>query len=93
MSSLTSCTGDNHSTITTSELATNGAKTEEPVARFPRQLLHERHLGSFQRSFTFPGIVNETGLKATLKNGVLRLVVPKKTPGVAYETKVDIDIL
>lgn len=41
-------------------------------------MLRERRLGAFQRSFTFPDEVDADGMKATLKDGILRILVPKK---------------
>jgi HSP20 family molecular chaperone IbpA len=38
----------------------------------------ERTVGSFQRSFSFPGEINQDNVKATLENGILKIVVPKK---------------
>jgi HSP20 family molecular chaperone IbpA len=38
----------------------------------------ERTVGSFQRSFSFPGEINQDEVKATLENGILKIVVPKK---------------
>jgi HSP20 family molecular chaperone IbpA len=49
----------------------------KPQVDYPRRLLRERSLGVFQRSFTFPDEVNADGMKATLKDGLLRIVVPK----------------
>lgn len=37
----------------------------------------ERSVGEFHRSFTFPSPVDHDGVKATLKNGVLSITVPK----------------
>ncbi|RUP46306.1 HSP20-like chaperone [Jimgerdemannia flammicorona] len=37
----------------------------------------ERVLGSFQRSFTFPGKIDPANVKATYKDGVLTITVPK----------------
>ena len=37
----------------------------------------ERGIGSFSRSFTLPADVDSTKVEATLKNGVLYLVLPK----------------
>ncbi|KAH9208533.1 HSP20-like chaperone [Leptodontidium sp. 2 PMI_412] len=37
----------------------------------------ERKVGEFSRSFSFPEPVNQEGVKATMKNGVLSLEVPK----------------
>jgi HSP20 family molecular chaperone IbpA len=40
-------------------------------------LVRERSVGEFRRSFTFPGRVDQDGVKASLKNGILEIVVPK----------------
>lgn len=37
----------------------------------------ERSVGSFHRSFAFPARVDQDGVKASLKNGILSIVVPK----------------
>ena len=38
----------------------------------------ERAYGRFQRSFLLPGLVDQDGITATLKDGVLKIVLPKK---------------
>ena len=50
----------------------------------------ERSYGSFSRSFMFPDNVEREGIKAEFKDGLLKLILPKKS-----ETKaksIDIDI-
>ena len=37
----------------------------------------ERSVGEFQRSFSFPGRVDQSNVRASLKNGILSVVVPK----------------
>ena len=37
----------------------------------------ERSVGEFARSFSFPGHVDQDSVKASLKNGILSVVVPK----------------
>ena len=37
----------------------------------------ERSVGEFHRSFSFPSLVDQDGVKATLKQGVLSITVPK----------------
>lgn len=37
----------------------------------------ERSVGEFQRTFSFPGKVDRDAVKASLKNGILSVVVPK----------------
>nr|CAG8577091.1 13881_t:CDS:1 [Entrophospora candida]CAG8580202.1 10907_t:CDS:1 [Entrophospora candida] len=47
------------------------------------QLLNERAVGSFQRYFQFPGRVDPEKIKASYKDGILSVTVPK----VAHESK------
>ena len=37
----------------------------------------ERSIGEFSRSFNFPGHINQHGVEATFKDGILSIVVPK----------------
>ena len=37
----------------------------------------ERSVGEFHRSFAFPARIDQEGVKASLKNGILSIVVPK----------------
>jgi HSP20 family protein len=46
----------------------------EPEAKF---WVSERSVGEFHRSFTFPTRVDHDAVKASLKNGILSIVVPK----------------
>lgn len=39
----------------------------------------ERSIGEFHRAFTFPSLVNQDAVKASLKNGILSVVIPKVT--------------
>lgn len=43
-----------------------------------RYWVAERSVGEFQRSFSFPGQVEVESVKASLEDGVLRIVVPKR---------------
>ncbi|RPB23303.1 HSP20-like chaperone [Terfezia boudieri ATCC MYA-4762] len=47
---------------------------EEPI----KYWVSERTVGSFQRSFNFPGEVDQDNVKANYENGILRIVVPKR---------------
>ncbi|KAF3032855.1 hypothetical protein E8E12_002220 [Didymella heteroderae] len=42
-----------------------------------RYWVSERSVGSFHRSFAFPARVDQDAVKASLKNGILSIVVPK----------------
>jgi HSP20 family protein len=56
-------------------------KAEEPAAPKPaeqvRYWVSERSVGSFGRSFTFPVRIDQDNVKASLKNGILSVVIPK----------------
>jgi HSP20 family molecular chaperone IbpA len=50
------------------------AKNEEPKSKF---WVSERSVGEFHRSFSFPQRVDQDAVKASLKNGILSILVPK----------------
>lgn len=56
--------------------AAEPAKTEQPANK-DQYWISERHVGEFSRSFSFPARVNQDAVKASLKNGILSIVVPK----------------
>ncbi|KAH9221580.1 HSP20-like chaperone [Leptodontidium sp. 2 PMI_412] len=58
---------------TTTKDATKEEKAE-PKAKY---WVSERSVGEFSRSFTFPVRVDQDGVKASMKNGVLSIIVPK----------------
>lgn len=47
---------------------------EAPKARY---WVSERSVGEFHRSFAFPARVDQDAVKASLKNGILSIVIPK----------------
>lgn len=50
----------------------------EPVSVKDRKLAYEEYeIGDFERSFTLSDEIDPDRIEATLKNGVLRLVLPK----------------
>jgi len=49
-------------------------REEEPI----KYWVSERTVGSFQRSFSFPGEIDQDTVKATYENGVLGIVIQKK---------------
>lgn len=51
------------------------AKDDE--ARKHRYWVSERSVGEFHRSFSFPQRVDQEAVKASLKNGILSILVPK----------------
>ncbi|KAJ4370606.1 hypothetical protein N0V83_005127 [Neocucurbitaria cava] len=49
-------------------------QTETPETKY---WVSERSVGEFHRSFAFPARVDQDAVKASLKNGILSIVVPK----------------
>ena len=43
-----------------------------------RYWVSERTIGSFQRTFSFPGLIDQDKVTASLANGILTIVVPKR---------------
>jgi HSP20 family protein len=50
----------------------------------------ERSYGSFHRTFEIPEAINEDGVKAEYKNGVLNLTLPMKNPDQRKTKKIEI---
>jgi len=56
----------------------------------PRYYFSERSVGEFARSFTFPpGSVKTDEVKASLKNGILSIIVPKASPPTSRRINVE----
>jgi hypothetical protein len=51
----------------------------------------ERPVGEFHRSFTFPSKVDQDGVKASLRNGILSVLVPKAKAQAPNATKITIE--
>ncbi|KAL4990029.1 30 kDa heat shock protein [Aspergillus falconensis] len=70
---------DNQAQGESSEVAKTGEKqiSTRKAANKPRYWVSERSVGEFQRTFTFPTRVNQDSVKASLKDGILSVVVPK----------------
>lgn len=62
-------------TKTVSEKPTEAVKENEQNR--PKYWVSERATGEFERRFKFPGQVDQEAVKASLKNGILSVVVPK----------------
>jgi HSP20 family protein len=64
-----------------SETAMTTANKDTQVAQKPQEeakyWVTERSVGEFHRSFSFPTRVDQDNVKASLKNGILSIVVPK----------------
>ncbi|EPS37954.1 hypothetical protein H072_8420 [Dactylellina haptotyla CBS 200.50] len=69
--------GGESSAVTKAETAGEVQKKEETSS--DKYWIRERYVGEFQRAFNFPQAVNHDAVKASLKDGILSVVVPKKT--------------
>ncbi|KAE9366823.1 HSP20-like chaperone [Stipitochalara longipes BDJ] len=61
-------------TVTAEEKQEQPAETQTPK---PKYWVAERRVGSFARSFSFSQRIEHEAVEASLKNGILRVVVPK----------------
>ncbi|EXJ77434.1 hypothetical protein A1O3_09660 [Capronia epimyces CBS 606.96] len=59
------------------EVATTGPKDVAKAEPKHTYWVSERQVGEFARSFAFPNPVDQDNVKASLKNGILSVVVPK----------------
>ena len=59
-------------------LTITGKKTHETIEKDHVHHLQERYYGSFSRSFTLPDTVDAKKVKATMKDGVLRVILNKR---------------
>ena len=55
----------------------HGERKEEKENEDGKFYYRERHIGSFSRSFQLPETVNEDGIQASFRNGVLSIELPK----------------
>lgn len=67
------------------------AETEAEASKTPgsHYWVSERSVGSFSRSFNFGSRVDQDHVKASLKNGVLSIVVPKATAPVSRRIQIE----
>jgi HSP20 family protein len=65
-------------TSTGNRLTVSGKRDAEQQEKTDTYFLYERSYGSFTRAFTLPEGIDAEHIKAELKDGVLKLVVPKK---------------
>ena len=59
-------------------LTIEGRKTHEKIEKDHLHHLQERYFGSFSRNFTLPDGVDSKKVDATMKDGVLRIVLNKQ---------------
>ena len=59
-------------------LTVSGKKTHEVIKKDHVHHLQERRFGTFGRSFTLPNIIDGEKIEASMKDGVLRVVLSKR---------------
>jgi HSP20 family protein len=64
---------------TTESAVEKRAAQEAPDTPKSKYWVSERSVGEFHRTFSFPTRVDQDAVKASLKNGILSIVVPKAT--------------
>lgn len=70
---------DKKSTSTSTVVSHEGKKQEQQQKKDQiRYWVSERTIGSFQRTFSFPGLIDQDKVRAKLENGILTIIVPKQ---------------
>lgn len=67
-----------------------GTNVKQNEESFNKYLIRECSTGKFKRTFTFPHKVDRNGAKASLKNGILTVVVPKQVKKGSERKKIEI---
>jgi len=71
-------------------LTIKGEKQEEKEEKKKDYYLHERHFGSFERSFGLPEGVDTSKIEAAFKKGVLTVTLPKKPEAQKPAKKIEV---
>ncbi|MDO9220738.1 MAG: Hsp20/alpha crystallin family protein [Thiobacillus sp.] len=77
--------------IENGELCISGERKQEKEEKGKKFHRIERYYGSFMRSFTLPGNVDETNIKASFKDGMLNLSLPKTAESKPKASEVKIE--
>jgi len=78
--------GNKEQQVTTTNANNDAAKND---AKQPKYWVSERSVGEFHRSFSFPSRVDQDKVKASLKNGVLSVIVPKAKMGAPRKVAIE----
>lgn len=71
-------------------LTLKGEKTEEREEKKKDYYLSERHFGSFERTMKLPEDADTSGIDASFKDGVLKILIPKSEEAKAAERKISV---
>lgn len=72
-------------------LVIRGEKREESERKEKGAVRTERFYGSFHRAVVLPGAVDESKAKASYKNGVLELTLPKREEAKPKQIRIDVN--
>ena len=76
--------------VANGNLTIKGEKQEEKEEKKKDYYLHERHFGSFERSFEIPEGVDADKIEAKFKKGVLTVTLPKKPEAQKPAKKIEV---
>lgn len=76
--------------LSNGNLTIKGEKKEEKEEKKKDFYLHERHFGSFERTFGLPDGVDADKIEASFKKGVLTVTLPKKPEAQKPPKKIDV---
>ena len=76
--------------VVNGNLIIKGEKQEEKEEKKKDYYLHERHFGSFERSFEVTDGVDADKIEATFKKGVLTVTLPKKPEAQKPAKKIEV---
>jgi HSP20 family protein len=77
--------------LTEDTVTISGKKSEEKKVEKENYYRKEIRTGSFSRSFTLPCAVDKEKVKATYKNGILEIVLPKSEKEKEKEVKIEVE--
>jgi len=76
--------------VSDGSLTIKGEKKEEKEEKKKDYYLHERHFGSFQRSFALPKGVDANKIEAAFKKGILTVTLPKSAEAQKSQKKIEV---
>lgn len=80
-------------TVTDEGVTLRGSVGQEEEKRTEGYIRSERRYGEFTRMVTLPGEIKPNDVRATFKNGIVTIILPKAAPGQSRGVKVKIDRL
>lgn len=72
-------------------LVISGERKEEKDEKRKGYLRHEQYYGAFRRSFPLPEDAVSEGLKATYKNGILKVSVPRSEKSKGKNVQINVE--